>query len=32
MIIVPDAYSMLHVLVHDDYIPNAQLHVTVVST
>ena len=32
MIIVPDAYSMLQVLVHDDYIPNVQLHVAGVST
>ena len=32
MIIEPDAYSMSQVLVHDDYIPNAQLHVTGVST
>ena len=32
MIIVPDAYCMLQVLVHDDYIPDAQVHVTGVST
>ena len=32
MIIVPDAYSMLQVLVHDDYISNAELHLTGVST
>ena len=32
MIIVPDAYSIFQVLVHDDYIPNAQLHVTCVNT